>query len=114
MAGTEIILALDANAKLGKTFAEKDPHEISPNGKILAEIIKRHALIVANGDKEKVSGAITRKRITTIGIEESIIDFAIFCRGLLNDFETMEIDENKNHVLTRYKKRRKKKEIGFE
>ena len=41
MAGTQIILAVDANAKLGKTFAEKDPHEISPNGKILAEIIKK-------------------------------------------------------------------------
>ena len=111
MAGTEIIIAFDANAKLGKSYVEKDPHKISPNGKILAEVLKRHALIVANGDKEKCSGAITRKRITTLGIEESIIDFVIFSRGLLKDFESMEIDEEKNHVLTRYKKRKKGRKL---
>ena len=111
MAGTEIMLAFDANAKLGKAFIEQDPHEISPNGKLLSEIVKRHALIVANGDKEKCSGAITRRRITTKGVEESIIDFVIFSKGLSKDFESMQIDEQKNHVLTRYKKRKKGKKL---
>ena len=39
---------MDANAKLGQQYIKGDPHSQSDNGKLLAEIINRHALCVVN------------------------------------------------------------------
>ena len=41
MAGKSVIVEMDANSKLGKEHIENDPHDISPNGKILENIIKK-------------------------------------------------------------------------
>ena len=65
---------MDANSKLGPNIVPGDMHSQSENGKILADIIKRHNLIVGNG-LPKCKGLVTRKRVTKNGIEESIIDF---------------------------------------
>ena len=64
---------------------------------------------MANGDAEKCLGTITRRRVTTKGVEESAIDFVIFSKGLEHDFESMIVDEEKNHVLTRFNKTKKGK-----
>ena len=61
MAGTSIIIELDANSKLGKAYNENDPHDIFPNGILLADILKRHNLTLGNGNK-KCKGIITRKK----------------------------------------------------
>ena len=55
---------MDANSKLGPDFMKGDPHPQSDNGKILAGIIKRNALIVMNSSSKKCKGAITRRRMT--------------------------------------------------
>ena len=47
--GKLIIIALDANSKLGKEYIENYPKDQSENGIILAGIIESHALCVANG-----------------------------------------------------------------
>ena len=72
-AGKSIIISLDANSKLGSDYIPKDTHKQSPNGKLFAGIINRHALIVINGLNGKSHGVITRKRITIDGEEESTI-----------------------------------------
>ena len=59
-----MIIAMDANAKLGPTFIAHDPYEQSANGKLLAGIIERHALCVVNGLGEKTKGLITRQKYT--------------------------------------------------
>ena len=64
----------------------------------------RHGLVVANGVEDKCSGLITRKRVTKDGTEESIIDFVIISNDLLNSMESLKIDEEREHVLTKYTK----------
>ena len=59
---------MDANSKLGKQYIPLDPQNQLPNGKILAEIIIKHNLKVANG-LPICKGVITRQKETINGIE---------------------------------------------
>ena len=47
--GKSILIAMDANAKLGPEYIQGDPHKQSQNGKVMTGTIERHALCVANG-----------------------------------------------------------------
>ena len=77
MSGKDVIIEMDANSKLGSTYVENDPNEMSANGKILEGIIKRNGLIVANGVQGKSSGVITRRRSTVTNEEQSVIDYVL-------------------------------------
>ena len=57
-----MIIEMDANAKLGLNYIPGDPHEITPNGKLLAGIVERQHLVVVNGSKV-CKGKITRRRV---------------------------------------------------
>ena len=100
MSNKSIIIQIDANSKLGPTYIEKDPKPMSPNGTILAGIIERHALIVANGVRNKCTGVITRKKITKNGIQESAIDLVLISGDMLQHLVSIHIDEEKKNVLT--------------
>ena len=93
LANKSIIIQVDAYSKLGKHVIPKDPKEQIPNGAVLADTIKRNALIVANSLATKCSGVITRSRITEGRVEESVIDFVIISADLLDDIEKLIIDE---------------------
>ena len=68
---------MDTNSKLGPEFVPKDPHRMSKNGEILADIVERNALIVANG-LEVCEGVITRERSTADGrVEKSAIEWLL-------------------------------------
>ena len=64
LAGKSIMIGFDANSKLGQDWIDQDPHQQSPNGRILAGILERYALTVANGIKEKCDGVFIRVRDT--------------------------------------------------
>ena len=98
-----IIIQLDANAKLGSDIIKGDPHKMSGNGKILFDLIQRQDLVVANA-LDVCKGSITRERIFENKLEKSIIDYIILNKGLLQFLIEMKIDENKEHVLARYVK----------
>ena len=100
LVGKSVIIEMDANSKLGPNYIPNDPHMMSPNGKILIDIIERHALIVANGT-DKCSGLITRQRSTSKRTEQSCIDLLMFSSDLQNSFESLLIDEARIYVLTR-------------
>ena len=68
-----VLIQMDANSKIGPTIIAGDPHTQSSNGKILADIIERNALIVVNRSRDKCSGLITRQRTTDKVNEKSII-----------------------------------------
>ena len=102
-AGKSIVIELDANSKLGPNYIPGDPHEITPNGKLLAQIVERQNLMVVNGSS-KCRGVITRRRQAKDKVEESVIDLVIISNDLDDDLESLEIDENREHVLTRIKK----------
>ena len=100
LAGKSILIEMDANSKLGSKYIPSDKHNQTENGKLLAGIIERHNLIIGNS-LENCKGVITRKRTTKNTIEESIIDFVIISEDLKDEVESIEIDEDRNHVLTK-------------
>ena len=104
MMGKSVFIEMDANSKLGSEFIPKDPHKQTHNGRILSGIIRRHGLVVANGMEDKCTGLITRKRTTLQGIEESVIDFVIVSHDLAESVISVEIDEQRKHVLTKHTK----------
>ena len=106
LAGKSIIIELDANAKLGPDFIPGDKHQQSENGRLLANIIERHGLIIGNSLK-KCTGLVTRKRVTIDTTEESTIDFIIISEDLVNDVQEIIVDEARNHVLTKIGKNKK-------
>ena len=101
MSNKAVLIQMDANSKLGPDIIKNDPHDQTPNGKLLNDIMIRHGLLVVNGIDSKCEGAITRKRVTKNRTEESIIDFVIISDDLEKDFESLLIDEARKHVLTK-------------
>ena len=103
LAGKSLVIEMDANSKLGSKYIPKDPHDMSPNGALLAGIIERHNLVVANGTSKSV-GIITRRRVTKRRVEESVIDIVAFSDDMVKHFVSFEVDEAKKHVLTKITK----------
>ena len=106
LAGISVIIELDANSKLGKQYIPNDPHDMSPNGALLSDIIERHNLIVCNGST-KCSGTITRKRVTKQRTEESVIDVVLISSELKEHLVSIHIDEERKHVLSKISKTKK-------
>ena len=100
LAGKSVIVEIDANSKLGPKYIPNDPHEMSPNGALLAEVFERNNMIVANGTKQS-TGTITRKRVTKDRTEESAIDIVAFSHDLKENFVSFHVDEERKHVLTK-------------
>ena len=99
--GKSVIIAMDANSKLGPNHIPGDPHQISINGKVLEGIVERHGLVVVNGLLEKRKGTITREKNTVNGTEKSIIDLVLISSDLLNHIEHVHVDDERVHVLTK-------------
>ena len=100
LAGKSIMIEMDANAKMGKQYIPKDPHDISPNGTMLASIVERQHLLVGNG-QNICTGTITRTRTARNRIENSVIDIVLFSKDLMTNLVSLKIDENRDHVLTK-------------
>ena len=107
MQGKSMFIEMDSNSKLGPQLIPKDPHSQSGNGKVLADVIARHGLIVANGSRDKCVGAITRKRVTKESTEESMIDHVIISEDLEKDMTSIFIDEERTKVLEKITKTKK-------
>ena len=108
--GRSVIMSMDANSNLGYKYIPEDLHVQSKNGKMLADIMDRHALsTVVNGLQQKCVGVITRERHTVEGIEKSVIDFVIISSDLNNHLEYMHIDDQRVNVLTKLVKTKKGK-----
>ena len=71
-----ICIQFDANSKLGNGIIKGDPHFISANGKIMADMFSRQNLIVFNAT-DKCYGVITRYKKTAQRTEESVLDYCL-------------------------------------
>ena len=100
LADRSVIIEMDANAKLGKKYIKGDPHEISPNGQILAQIVERQYLVVGNG-ASICKGTITRRRVTRNRTEQSVIDVVLFSADMFDSLVSIEVDEARKYVLTK-------------
>ena len=67
----------------------------------MLDIIKRHNLTVTNS-MNICDGVITRERVTKERVEKAVIDYVIVCDKLKEFVESMFVDENRLHVLTKY------------
>ena len=94
---------MDANAKVGCDIIKSDPHKLSSNGQLLLELIERQKLSILNAN-DLCEGVITRHRKTILVEEKSVIDYIIVCDFLLEHFQRMIIDDERNYVLTKYNK----------
>ena len=101
IANKSVIIEMDANSKLGPIVIDGDPHPQSSNGKMLADIIEKHGMIVVNGLKTKRRGLITREKCTIRSVEKSIIDLVIVSADLLDDIVNIHIDEEKEYALSK-------------
>ena len=106
LAGREVIISMDANAKLGNKWIPKDKHSICENGKLLEKVLIKHALVVANGHV-KCQVSITRKIVTTNRTEESTIDLVIMSEDLANNIINVYVDEDKKNMLLQESQRLK-------
>ena len=100
LAGKSIIIEIDANSKLGSKYIPSDPHDISPNGELLADIIDRNNLILGNGS-QKCIGTVTRRRTTTNRTETSAIDVVMWSSDMNKHIVSVHIDEDRKHVLSK-------------
>ena len=95
---------MDANGKLGNEIIKGDPNKISPNGRLLLDLINRKSLVVVNAS-DKCYGVITRMKVKGKITEKSVIDYFIVCQNLYNLVISMLVDEDRKHILTRFYKR---------
>lgn len=97
-----VLVAEDANAKLGPTIIPNDPHPMSENGKLLEKMIQRQGLKIINIADKCTGGPVTRKRIVKGKLEESCIDFILTCETLAELLTNATIDSNQVYALTKY------------
>ena len=102
LVGCKVLIAEDANSKLGKDIIPNDPHPISENGKLLDGMIRRQNLKIINNSELCKGGPITRRRIVNGRIEESCIDFILTSEDLAVHLQSATIDSEQLHCLTKY------------
>ena len=68
-----VLLQMDANGKVENTCIQGDPNNMSANGRLLVDLIRRENLVLVNSSPV-CSGVITRHRVTQEKVEKSILD----------------------------------------
>ena len=94
----------DFNAKIG---LKEDHHEISPNGRLVNNLIEKYSLFILNGTK-LCKGVWTR--IDSNG-NRSILDYVISSQGFSEYVKYIEIDDTKTNTLFRTIKKGKEAKI---
>ena len=97
----EILIQLDANAKLGNHIIYNDPHEMSANGKVFYDFVSHQDLVVLNS-LDKCKGTITRERTALNRKESSVLDYIVASNNLAQFLCEMWIDEEKEYSLCRF------------
>ncbi len=102
LSGCMVLVAEDANAKLGKSWIKGDSHDISENGKLLAGMITRQNLVIINNDEKCTGGPVTRCRTVEGKREESCIDYIMASEDLAQNLDNALIDSKQLYSLTKY------------
>ena len=102
LTGCMVLVAEDANAKLGPGIIPGDPHPMSANGKLLEGMIQRQGLKIINISNKCTGGPITRQRIVDGKLEQSCIDFLLASEDLETHIVNAIIDSDQLYTLTKY------------
>ena len=106
-AASGLIIQMDGNLWAGKEIIRNDPRPQNNNGRRFMEFLNRNPHLTVVNNLNLCEGVITRKRIRSGKLEQSILDFFIVCNLVLPFVTRMVIDEEKKHVLTNYEHVRK-------
>ena len=82
LADVGIIIEMDSNSKLGPEIIKNYRHEMSKNGNLLLDLVKRRNLKIVNG-MDLCQGTITRMRDGASGLELSTLDYFIVCEKMV-------------------------------
>ena len=103
------ILQMDGNLWAGKEIIKNDVHDCNQNGKLFHEFLKKYPHLIFVNSLDLCKGLITRRRKTTRGLEEAVLDFFVICNKISRFLMKMTIDEEKKYVLSRYGKQNGKR-----
>ena len=98
------ILHFDGNLWAGEAIIPGDPRNQNRNGKLFQQFLEKNSNLTVVNSLSLCQGLITRRRIKSDKLEESVIDFFLVCNRVLPHVRKMVIDEDKNFILTNYKK----------
>ena len=102
--GHHIIIQEDANAKIGWQNLKGEINNMSPNGKLLYDMVQRTKLVITNTTNKCVGGPFTRVRKFNNGrLEQSTIDYVITSKDIHHNLVKMNIDSKKVYPLVNYK-----------
>ena len=106
-----LVIQLDANAHLGSNIIKGDPNKMNSNGIMFNDFLKRNPAITVVNSLKLCEGLITRRRETTRGIEESVLDFFIVNEKMVQYLTKMRVDEEEQYVLTNFVQKNKNKGV---
>ena len=101
--GAGIIIPMDWNLWAEDHIITGDPNKQYQNGKLLDEFLNRNRNISVLNALAICKWKITHERNTLIGTQKSILDFFLVCDKILPHVTEMEIYENGENSLTRYR-----------
>ena len=100
--GTGLIMQFDGNLWAGANIIPGDKRKQNRNGKFFEEFLDRNPHLTVVNSLSLCKGLITRTRLRDGNLEESVLDFFVVCDRVLPHVKSMEIDEDKKHILTNY------------
>ena len=98
------VLHMDGNLWAGDDIIPGDPRKQNRNGKKFQNFLEHHPNLTVVNSLPLCKGLITRSRNKDGKYENSVLDFFVVCNRVLPYVIEMKIDEEKEHVLTNYKR----------
>ena len=100
--GSGLIIQFDGNLWAGSQIIPNDPRPQNRNGKFFENFLKRNPNLTVVNALDLCDGLITRSRIKSGKLEESVLDFFVVCDLIRPHITKMVIDEDGKYILTNY------------
>ena len=100
--GSGLIIQFDGNLWAGSHIIPNDPRPQNRNGKFFENFLKRNPNLTVVNALDLCDGLITRSRIKSGKLEESVLDFFVVCDLIRPHITKMVIDEDGKYILTNY------------
>ena len=100
--GAGLVIQFDGNLWAGSKIIPNDPRPQNRNGKLFEQFLIKNSHLTVVNSLDICEGLITRSRLRSGNLEESVLDFFVVCHLVLPHISKMVIDEEGKHILTNY------------
>ena len=100
--GSGLVIQFDGNLWAGSRVIPNDPRPQNRNGKLFEQFLQRNSNLSVVNALNLCEGLITRRRIKSGKLEESVLDFFVVCHLVRPHITKMVMDEEGKHILTNY------------